>query len=79
MGKQHPSILERAVRRDDCRDAIVLARAGLRRTQVRLARLFHEVQPAAKALQCLECHRESGRMDWQALGYKKDPLLKAMK
>ncbi len=41
--------------------------------------LFHEVQPAAKALQCLDCHREGGRMDWQALGYKKDPLLKAMK
>ncbi len=41
--------------------------------------IFHEVQPAANALQCLDCHREGGRMDWQALGYKKDPLLKAMK
>ncbi len=41
--------------------------------------LFHEVQPAANALQCLDCHSEGGRMDWEALGYKQDPLLKAMK
>jgi hypothetical protein len=40
--------------------------------------IFHEVRPADKALQCLDCHREGGRMDWQALGYKKDPLLEAM-
>ena len=40
--------------------------------------LFHEVQPAENALQCLDCHREGGRMDWAALGYKKDPLLEAM-
>jgi len=40
--------------------------------------IFHEVRPADKALQCLDCHREGGRMDWQALGYKKDPLLDAM-
>ena len=40
--------------------------------------IFHEVQPAAKALQCLDCHRDGGRMDWKALGYKKDPLLEAM-
>ncbi len=41
--------------------------------------IFHEVQPAANALQCLDCHREGGRMNWQELGYKQDPLLKAMK
>jgi len=40
--------------------------------------IYHEVRPADKALQCLDCHREGGRMDWQALGYKKDPLLDAM-
>ncbi len=40
--------------------------------------IFHEVQPAANALTCLDCHREGGRMDWQALGYRKDPLLEAM-
>jgi len=40
--------------------------------------IFHEVQPAANALECLDCHREGGRMDWSALGYKKDPLLDAI-
>jgi len=40
--------------------------------------IFHEVRPADKALQCLDCHREGGRMDWQALGYKEDPLLGAL-
>ncbi len=40
--------------------------------------LFHEVRPADKALQCLDCHSEGGRMDWKALGYKKDPLLDKM-
>ena len=41
--------------------------------------IFHEVQPAANALQCLDCHREGGRMDWKALGYKEDPILGALK
>ncbi len=45
---------------------------------VRYMGIFHEVRPASAALQCLDCHREGGRMDWQALGYKKDPLLDAM-
>ncbi len=40
--------------------------------------IFHEVQPAEMALECLDCHREGGRMDWSALGYKRDPLLDAM-
>lgn len=41
--------------------------------------IYHEVVPARDALQCLDCHREGGRMDWKALGYKRDPLLEAMK
>ena len=40
--------------------------------------LFHEVVPAAQALSCLDCHREGGRLDWQELGYKRDPLIDAM-
>ena len=38
----------------------------------------HEVVPAGKALECLDCHREGGRMDWKALGYKRDPMLDAI-
>ena len=41
--------------------------------------IFHEVQPAARALACLDCHREGGRMDWAALGYRGDPLLEAIR
>jgi len=40
--------------------------------------IYHEVRPASEALQCLDCHRVDGRLDWQALGYKQDPLLEAM-
>jgi octaheme c-type cytochrome (tetrathionate reductase family) len=35
--------------------------------------LSHMVQPADKALQCRDCHAESGRFDWQSLGYPGDP------
>jgi len=35
--------------------------------------LSHMVQPARNALQCRDCHSETGRMDWQALGYPGDP------
>jgi octaheme c-type cytochrome (tetrathionate reductase family) len=35
----------------------------------------HMVQPAANALQCADCHGESTRFDWQALGYYGDPLI----
>ncbi|MEZ4386526.1 MAG: hypothetical protein R3D98_02915 [Candidatus Krumholzibacteriia bacterium] len=42
---------------------------------VRYMGLYHEVAPAAQALTCLDCHREGGRLDWQALGYAHDPLL----
>lgn len=34
----------------------------------------HMVSPADKALQCLDCHGDSGRLDWKKLGYKGDPL-----
>jgi hypothetical protein len=34
------------------------------------------VVPAEKALNCLDCHGDNGRMDWQALGYSGDPMLK---
>jgi len=38
--------------------------------------IFHEIPPASSALQCLDCHRPGGRMDWKALGYDSDPLEK---
>ena len=36
--------------------------------------IFHGVQPASKALTCLDCHSPKGRLDWKALGYSGDPL-----
>ena len=36
--------------------------------------IFHGVQPAKKALACLDCHGPAGRMDWKGLGYAGDPL-----
>jgi hypothetical protein len=41
--------------------------------------IYHGVEPASKALQCLDCHAPAGRMDWKALGYGGDPLLELMK
>lgn len=38
--------------------------------------IYHEVSPARQALQCQDCHREGGRMDWAALGYEGDPFVK---
>lgn len=35
----------------------------------------HMVVPADQALQCLDCHAENGRLDWQALGYAGDPMI----
>jgi hypothetical protein len=32
------------------------------------------VQPTENALQCEACHGESGRLDWEALGYPGDPI-----
>jgi Cytochrome c bacterial len=46
---------------------------------VRYMGIFHEVEPASKALACLDCHAPGGRLDWKALGYDGDPLLKLMK
>jgi octaheme c-type cytochrome (tetrathionate reductase family) len=37
--------------------------------------LSHMVVPAEYALQCTDCHGESGRLDWLALGYPGDPLV----
>lgn len=37
--------------------------------------LTHMVVPGEQALQCSDCHGESGRMDWEALGYPGDPMV----
>ncbi len=36
-------------------------------------RLDHGTVPAAQALDCMDCHGASTRLDWQALGYEQDP------
>jgi len=37
--------------------------------------ITHMVQPAEDALQCADCHGEqANRLDWEALGYRGDPL-----
>lgn len=36
--------------------------------------LSHMVAPKERALQCTDCHGESGRMDWRGLGYYGDPM-----
>jgi hypothetical protein len=46
---------------------------------VRYMGIFHEVEPAKKALACLDCHAPGGRMDWKALGYEGDPMLMLLK
>jgi hypothetical protein len=45
---------------------------------IRYMGLFHEVQPKGEALECLDCHRPEGRLDWAALGYDGDPLEKRL-
>ncbi len=35
--------------------------------------LSHMIAPKQRALQCVECHGDGGRMDWKALGYSGDP------
>lgn len=37
-------------------------------------RINHMVSPKEDALGCLDCHGDAGRLDWQALGYKTDPM-----
>ena len=45
------------------------------RDTTRYMGIFHGVRPAAKALNCLDCHRPNGRFDWVGLGlYPEDPL-----
>ncbi len=39
-------------------------------------RLDHMVAPADQALDCLDCHGDNGRLDWQQLGYSGDPIRK---
>jgi hypothetical protein len=34
----------------------------------------HMVAPKEEALRCVDCHSESGRLDWVALGYDGDPV-----
>jgi len=34
----------------------------------------HMVSPADEALGCLDCHGDSGRLDWAKLGYQGDPM-----
>ena len=36
--------------------------------------LTHLVAPKEEALQCVDCHSDNGRMDWEALGYYGDPI-----
>ena len=40
---------------------------------IRYMGIYHAMPPAEDALQCADCHRDAGRMDWQALGYEADP------
>jgi len=40
--------------------------------------IFHEVVPKEQALSCLDCHSPKGRLDWKALGYEGDPLLRRL-
>ncbi|WP_456473188.1 hypothetical protein [Desulfolithobacter sp.] len=42
-------------------------------TTVTYRTLSHGVAPANQALDCLDCHGQNGRMDWQRLGYDQDP------
>lgn len=46
---------------------------------LRYMAINHEVVPKERALNCLECHREGGRMDWEAQGYGEDPMLKKIR
>lgn len=41
--------------------------------------IYHGVRPVEHALQCLDCHGEESRLDWAALGYGGDPVLKRLK
>ena len=36
--------------------------------------ITHMTAPAGGALTCVQCHSPSGRMNWQQLGYSRDPV-----
>ena len=38
-------------------------------------RINHMVAEADKALKCLDCHGDEGRMKWDELGYEGDPMV----
>jgi octaheme c-type cytochrome (tetrathionate reductase family) len=40
--------------------------------------LSHMVNTADQSLQCRDCHGDEGRLDWQSLGYRSDPLGRAV-
>ena len=40
--------------------------------------ISHLVTPAERALTCVDCHGEGGRLDWRALGYETDPAFLAL-
>ncbi len=48
-------------------------RPGFARTEMYWP-LSHMVAPKEKALACTDCHGESSRLDWAALGYAGDPM-----
>lgn len=37
-------------------------------------KINHMVAPSENSLGCLDCHGDHGRLDWKALGYRKDPM-----
>jgi hypothetical protein len=37
--------------------------------------LHHQIAPASDALDCTDCHGNSLRIDWPALGYRRDPWI----
>lgn len=43
-------------------------------TTERYMGIFHEVTPKEQALQCMSCHGDGDRLDWEALGYEGDPM-----
>jgi len=45
---------------------------------VRYMGINHEAVPKEKALGCLDCHDTGKRLDWKALGYDGDPLMKKL-
>jgi hypothetical protein len=42
-------------------------------------KITHMVVPKEKSLKCTDCHGAKGIMDWKALGYEGDPMVKNKK